>query len=461
MNGTLRFSDACFYDLAGGLRAKFSAMTPKAMLLFASQYSLPIIRDPADLAAFKTVFFSLHCFRDFYRVAEMAHHKQPGQEWIAGGNAAATPVGIAWIMDYIWIGDCRESFGLLVAGERHLPGLLRTRDGLAPVRYIDEDLQPGHLNDSEIEMSKGCPRRCAFCIHPWRHRYQEQPKEAVVNFIRQAPGKGVGLVSNSSDDVSYYAEVAELLDNIGKTDMVVSNAVQGLTPGVVSRRKRELLLGVEGMSQRLRAVVNKPIAREVLRDKVDLCLGLGKQIRTVYQFNLPGEEARDFEELKADVALMQAKHKAGSWSIPFIPNQPSAHTPFQWLRPRYSVEMFDAIQAFRTSLFGSRLTGMALYAPAPLGPEKWFSQVIAEWVPVTPKVAQAVKRLPPRADVPTMVQALDSLGVPLPAAFLERKRDTVFPWSHVQTSGDDSDKWARYEKVQAILAGPLFRPEAA
>jgi hypothetical protein len=422
------------------------------MLFFSRTYGVPIVTDPADLSAFDTVLFSLHCFRDFYRVAEMAHYKRAGQQWIAGGNAAATPVGIAWIMDYVWIGDCRQSFAAILRGERDLPGMLHTAKGLHPVTYIDEDLAPGLLSDSEMEVSKGCPRRCLFCIHPWRHRYQEQPEADVLRFIQTAKGRGLGLISNSSNDISYYGAIDDVLLDLGKTDMTVSNSVHGLTPEFVSHRKREIFLGVEGMSAYLRQVVNKPISQPVLREKIALCLGNGKQIRTVYQFNLPGETMADFAELQADVADARQRFTSGSWAIPFIPNQPSAHTPFQWLTPRYSMEMFDAIQAFRTSLFGSRKTGIAIYCPAPLGVARWFAQVIAEWIPITPHVAKAVTRLPARGTVADLIAALDAQGVVLPAAFLSRQQGTVFPWSHIQTQGDDADKWKRYVRLQSLLA---------
>lgn len=447
----------CFFDLsAGKSRAKFSAYTPKAMVFFSEKHGVPVVGDPADLASFDVVFFSLHCFRDFYKIARLAQYKRPGQEWVAGGNACATPTGVSWIMDHIWIGDCRASFPRILAGERDLPGMWSAKNPDRVIRYVDEDIDPEPLSASEIEMSKGCPRRCLFCIHPWRHHYQEAPKEKIQDFIRAHPGRGVGLVSNSSDDVSYYDEIAATLTEAGKTDMIVSNAVQGLTEAVVSQRKREMLLGVEGMSERLRWAVNKPIPRETYRAKLDLCLRHGKQIRTVYQLNLPGEEARDFDELVDDITYMRRQFTKGSWAIPFIPNQPSAHTPFQWVVPRYSVEMADRVMEFRKSMFGSGATGITFYVPAVLGAAKWFAQVIAEWIPITPRVADAVEKIPPKLGVREMVQALDALDVTLPREFLHRDRDTVFPWSNIITTGDDADKRKRFEGMERKLSSPRF-----
>jgi hypothetical protein len=109
---------ACFFSLHPKDKAKkFSAYAPKAMTHFAAKYGIPVIEEACDLASFDLVFFSLHCFRDFYLIAKMAQHKRPGQEWIAGGNACATPAGVGWIMDYVWVGDCRGSFARILAGE--------------------------------------------------------------------------------------------------------------------------------------------------------------------------------------------------------------------------------------------------------------------------------------------------------------------------------------------------------
>ena len=448
---------ACFFSLHPRDKAKkFSAYAPKAMTHFATKYGLPVLEDPADLAAFDLVFFSLHCFRDFYLIARMAHHKRAGQEWFAGGIACATPVGVGWVMDYVWVGDCRESFARILDGEREMEGMYDPRFPDRPVRYIDEDLHTEALSPSMMEMSKGCPRRCLFCIHPWRHRYQEAPVEAVEKFVREFPKMRLGLMSNSSDDVSYYERVADLLTETNKQDMTVSNAVQSFSERIAKQRKADMLFGVEGVSERLRWIVNKPISQALLRDKVDLCLRHAGKVRLIYQFNLPGEETRDFDEFERDVAYFNATHTKGAVALTFIPNQPTAHTPFQWLTPRYSLATQDRLMALRASLIGSGKTGLGLYLPTPLGPRSWFSQVVAEWIAVTPKVDAAVAKLPARAEVPEMVDRLAAAGVDLPPAFLKRDRDTVFPWSNIITTGDDPAKWKRYEGMLRKLSGARF-----
>ena len=151
------------------------------------------------------------------------------------------------------------------------------------------------------------------------------------------------------------------------------------------------------------------------------------------------------------------QHAGGKVALTFIPNQPSAHTPFQWVVPRYSLAMLDRLEEMRKRLFGSGKTGLGLYLPTPLGPRRWFSQVIAEWIPITPKVADAVEKLPARAEVPEMVEALDAQGVTLPREFLRRDEHTVFPWSNVITTGDDPEKWKRYQGMIKKIESDRYR----
>ena len=163
------------------------------------------------------------------------------------------------------------------------------------------------------------------------------------------------------------------------------------------------------------------------------------------------------DEFEADADYFRERFSRGALALTFIPNQPSAHTPFQWVVPRYSLAMQDRILSMRSRLIGSGKTGLGEYIPTPLGPRRWFAQVIAEWIPVTPTVADAVDRLPGRATVPAMVQALDAMGVTLPSSFLHRTADTVFPWSNVVTTGDDADKRRRFDGMLRKLESARFR----
>jgi radical SAM superfamily enzyme YgiQ (UPF0313 family) len=382
--------------------------------------------------------------RDAYKIAAIAHYKKRGTQWIAGGSLAYNPVSISWIMDYVFVGDAFEAFSKILRGARDIPGMLDCRNPkIVEANY--EPIYPG-VFDRGLLMSTGCKRRCLFCVNTWREKYQEQDKAVVLDFVRNSKGKSVNLYSNSSNDVSYYPEVALELGRHDKVNACISNSIYNMTDEFLQRYNREILVGVEGMTESLRKNVNKPLSRDRLLESVDRCLSAGRQLRTVYQFNLPGESLGDFEDFTKDVEYIRKRHSVGSWIIPFIPHQPSSHTPLQWSKPYYSIDMVDRIMKFRKSMLGSKKEGVSVFAPSPLYPKKWFMQIIAEWIPITPKVIQALKPMENKRPINKYIEALDSSGVNVSQVFAQHEFDYVFPWDIIKTHTDKSVIWDAHQR---------------
>jgi len=147
----------------------------KAARVFERLYGIPIVR-PDEIGKYGIVMFSLVSFRDFESVARIAHLKTEGQEWIAGGNAATNSVGINWIMDYVWIGDAFMAMREILSGLRDHPSMLKCSD-IHPVSYHNEPIFQDPISKSEILLSKGCVRRCLFCVHGFREDYMEHSSQ--------------------------------------------------------------------------------------------------------------------------------------------------------------------------------------------------------------------------------------------------------------------------------------------
>lgn len=435
----------CFFSL--------DKQKSRAVEFLSSRFNLPVVTDPKDLSAYATVFFSLHSFRDFYKVAAMT--KRPGQEWIAGGGACVNPTAILHMFDYIYVGKGVEAFHRLMNGERAFPGLLDCSSP-APVTYQPGIMVSDPITPNEIILSEGCRRRCLFCVNAWIEPYREQDPQVIQSFIRNQPKKGCKLSSNASDDVSYFDDVERWLQEAGKTNMVVSNSVYGLTDAFLQSRSREILIGVEGMSERLRKRVNKPLSHEKLVDTLSRAFSYGCQVRTVFQFNLPTETLADFDELMAVVDEVRAAVGRCSWALPFIPHQPTAHTPMQWEAPFYSLEMLDRIIEFRKACIAEE-TDQKLYVPYPLYPTKWLMQIVAQWLPVTDGLAAAFKQIHKRAPVDDAVQKLNSLGFDVAHIFQNKDKDHPFPWDLVTVHQSKDSLWSAAQLARKAVRFPAPR----
>jgi len=429
--------------------SKPSRTANKALSFFSKEHDIPIVMEASDLGAFDTVFFSLHSFRDFYDLARLFKYKPRGQEWIAGGNAATNPTAIMGICDYVFIGDAFLAFAGLAAGNRQMPGLLSCKHP-TKTRFNEEPICPRQYTNTEILMSVGCKRRCYFCVNAWRRGYQEQDPCVIEEFIKNAGTKGVSLTSNSSSDVSYYERVDGLLLESEMLDLTISSSIYNIDERFATNHRREMLVGIEGMSERLRRVVNKPIGRATLVERASMVLRLGRQLRTVYQFNLPGETEDDWREFIEDITAIAAGVDHGSWAIPFIPHLPTAFTPSQWLGARYSTDMARRIMDLRNSFMGK--AGIKTYIPAPLYPKRWFSQVVAEWVPLTDEVVRVVEGLSEKATLDDYIAKLEGLGCNIAVAFQEHPADFRFPWDDlVEVATSKETLWKHYQKMQRRL----------
>jgi radical SAM superfamily enzyme YgiQ (UPF0313 family) len=419
----------------------------KAMGFFSQKYNVPIISDPKEIKNYSTVLFSLISWRDFYSMVPLLEYKG-STEWIAGGNACMNPIGVLGMVDYVFMGDAFKSFPMLLDGVRDLPGLLSTSSPVKTTPCIEE-VTTEPISDTEIIMSQGCKRGCLFCVNAWRVPYQEGDKNSINTFIKNRKGKGVYLSSNSFDDVSFSDEVSQTLADHCKSNMVVSNSFSALTDHFVDQRRGEILIGIEGMSERLRTAMRKPIPQKAYREKMVKMLRDGKNIRTVYQLNLPGESEEDWAEFVSDVEYITERVGAGSWAIPFIPNQPSPMTPLQWCAPTYDMRMAERIMAFRNRYsMGNDMNGVKLVIPPPLYPKKWMMQIVAEYIPVSIALCDAFKSMKDKLSVGDMAAHLKRCGCNVDAIIGEKSFSYVFPWdSVVEYYTGKEQLWSRYTKI--------------
>jgi len=428
----------CFFNLSG--------RPTKAMRFFSNQHNITIENDPTTLSTYDVVFFSLISWRDFYTLAGIRKYKG-NSEWVAGGNAVTNPTGVLNLVDYCYLGDAFYSFESIYNGERDMVGMLKSSD-IKPVTMNQETIYPYKISDGEIIMSSGCKRRCYFCLNPWRRSYQENDPENIMDFINNRKTKGVSLSSNSSDDVSYYESmVIPKLEERGIMDLWHANSVPGMTEEYIKSKKAPMLFGVEGMSEALRRIVNKPIKHEKLLEVIERSMFYGRQIDLMYQFNLPTETNADFQEMVADITSVK-HYKTGSLGISFMPNQPSSFSPMQWEAPFYKVPMLENLLEFGKSLFGNKKTGLPMYISTPLYTKGWLQQILGEWIPINENVVSILKKIKNKKDtLENMISIFGENGMDIEYVFKEKPQDFSFPWDFVSVRASKDELWEQRNQM--------------
>ena len=139
--------------------------------------------------------------------------------------------------------------------------------------------------------SRGCRYRCLFCQTGWEATYRVNPNPAhLQSQIRQMERQGRRLAIVTNDGAEEGVHVS------GQQEFL-SVRLQNLKRLMPLSRKqvKSVRIGVEGISERLRLAVGKPVPNDdLLRVSFDL-LAAGVGVRWFFIPGLPGEADGDYE----------------------------------------------------------------------------------------------------------------------------------------------------------------------
>lgn len=245
---------------------------------------------------------------------------------LAGGAAiGANPVAVSRVFDVLVPGEAETTLpqilqrfierGVAGSAVEDLPGVWvpRNRTETTPgQKPYDINLIPAysHLLSPEnvfqgaglIEVMRGCPRKCAFCLarvlyHPWRHLSHARFEECLESLV---PGPHLGLVAPSLFD---HPELARILETLASRKVRLHNSSvkwEKLDDRVLELLYqcgvRSLTLAPETGSDRLAAQMGKVLLPERFFATVERCAGHGiERLKLYFMLGLPGETDEDID----------------------------------------------------------------------------------------------------------------------------------------------------------------------
>lgn len=320
---------------------------------------------------------------------------------IAGGPAAFNPEPVADLFDAVFLGDGEEGFPEIVeavAGFRDLglaraealrelaaiegvyvPSLYRVeaeprsplvvprpagpgvpsavRKRLAkdfarsffPERIVVPSLRVV-FDRVALEAARGCPQSCRFCqasslYFPHRPKDPGVLRRTALRSLRQTGYEDLSLSALSiGDHPGLEAVVGSLMDDLAREK--ISLSLSSLRPGRLSRglvenilkvRKTGFTLVPEAGTERLRAVIDKKLTDQGIRDALTFAFEGGwKLVKLYFMIGLPTETD---EDLAGIVGLVRSALEHGRSILGSPPRLhvslssfiPKPHTPFQWL----------------------------------------------------------------------------------------------------------------------------------
>ena len=305
-----------------------------------------------------------------------------------------------------------------------------------------------------IELTRGCPRRCLFCLagsvcKPFRSRSFEK--------VLRLAGKGlrirnrVGLVSLEIASYPYLDEVVTGIFDMGGTVSLSSlrpgRAGDGVIRALKGSGQKTIAIAPEAGSERLRRIINKDIHDEEIFAQIEAVTAAGvEHIRLYFLIGLPTETDSDIEALLEFV--INVRKIAGRFSrrspritVSVNPFVPKPATPFQWARMEKGNVLSSRLKMISKEF--DKVGGIDLIHESVR--RSLFQGVLARG---DRKVGRVIEKASETGD---WRKAFREVGVD-PAFYLERERaeEEIFPWDRIIQGCDKHLLYGAYKKAISI-----------
>jgi len=242
---------------------------------------------------------------------------------IVGGPGAYAPAVFGDTIAAACVGEGRRFVETLVHDgltaamqlpETWVPGETRT---VEPHDVFPWDCPPARYQDgtTRLWVSRGCKRKCLFCQTGWESSYRQRPDiETVYAQAAELSSRGETVFCTSNDQSELDWSRLPRLPHMSATVAGLREAMQW--PDGLSN-VRSVRVGVEGVSERLRSAICKPIATRDLVETTIAVMAQGVTFRWFMIAGLPGETDADYEDLRSAIMYLKRHCQKGAVMLHF------------------------------------------------------------------------------------------------------------------------------------------------
>lgn len=295
------------------------------------------IESGTPLRDFDVALFSIQYEEDFFNAVRILERSGFRGFSVAGGpGVTQNPFPYIKHFERLFIGEA-ENAVIGVIEDSEVEGLF-PKSKKRRIAELDSEMKSQIIGEGAygrailIEIGRGCPRGCRFCIvrqiySPPRWRKKEEILE-IAEENRDKADK-IALIAPSPTDHPEFLDIVFDLKNMGFEVSPSSIRADRFDEeyAEVLGNVRTITIAPEAGSKRLREAINKGIDEEDVIRVAEV--SKAEKIKLYFMFGLPGE---GFEDLDAVAKMVEEIRKRGKRvAVSINPLVPKPHTPFQWL----------------------------------------------------------------------------------------------------------------------------------
>lgn len=182
-----------------------------------------------------------------------------------------------------------------------------------------------------IEISRGCPRKCKFCLASWLYGTTRFIDPITFDeLVKNSKLIKIGLMGTSISDWPHLVDaIKRHRDRVFSFSSLRVDVKDEIIDRMVDYGVRTITFGVEAFSESLRRRIGKPFSDKFLLDKVESLSGKFETLKLYFMVGLPYES--DDDVMCAERLLTEVRRIfKGKITVNLSPFVPKPHTPFQF-----------------------------------------------------------------------------------------------------------------------------------
>jgi len=295
-----------------------------------------------------------------------------------------------------------------------------------------------------IEVMRGCPWSCRFCVacpiySPLRKKGLRVLEEEIR--LSSTGHRMVGLIGPSLSD---YPDIKKVLEIPGVDFSITSLRASIRSAEVVSVLKghKSISIAPEAGTERLRRVIDKKITEEDILQTSERIFSEGVQtLRLYFMVGLPTETRKDISEIINLVRKIREASPKGNITLSISTFVPKPFTPFQWHTMENPLEVKERLRIVKKSLLPMK--GIKVFHDVPK-----YAYMQGLFSRGDRRVSKAIEGMLRTQD---WRRAAEAAGVKEDFyLFRERGFEEILPWDFIDLGVKKDRLWAEYQEALCI-----------